>query len=77
MIQSNVYKIHKAITVCDVHCDTVDRLMKGADLGTKSVKGQIDIPRLIEGSVELQVFACCIDNRENHLNFTRYWQRKS
>jgi len=61
MKQSDINRIHKAIAVCDAHCDTVDRLIVGADLGTKSSNGQVDIPRLIEGGVELQVFASCID----------------
>jgi len=61
MKRSDLNKIYKDITVCDAHCDTVDKLIKGVDLGTKSPKGQVDIPRLIEGGVELQVFACCID----------------
>lgn len=52
------YDIHKAIIVCDAHCDTVDRLIKDkTDLGIRSKNGHVDIPRLIEGGVDVQVFA--------------------
>ncbi|MGB9596064.1 MAG: dipeptidase [Candidatus Poribacteria bacterium] len=59
MNQKNLhYDIHKAIIVCDAHCDTVDRLIKDkTDLGIRSKNGHIDIPRLIEGGVDVQVFA--------------------
>jgi len=59
MQQSEIFKFHKSMTVCDAHCDTVDRLITGADLNTRSAKGQVDIPRLIEGGIDVQVFACC------------------
>ncbi len=52
-------RIHKEITVCDTHCDTIGRVLsEGFDLGTRSDKGHVDIPRLIEGGVDAQVFAC-------------------
>jgi membrane dipeptidase len=73
---NEVNKIHKEIVVCDAHCDTVDRLIKGADLGTKSPKGQVDIPRLIEGSVKLQVFASCIDKSGKSPEFYSQFAKK-
>jgi len=52
-------RIHKEITVCDTHCDTIGSVLsEGFDLGTRSDKGHVDIPRLIEGGVDAQVFAC-------------------
>lgn len=52
-------RIHKEITVCDTHCDTIGRVLsEGFDLGVRSDKGHVDIPRLIEGGVDAQVFAC-------------------
>ena len=51
--------IHREITVCDTHCDTVSRVVDGGiDLGVRSDEGHIDIPRLTEGGVDAQVFAC-------------------
>ena len=50
---------HREITVCDTHCDTVSRVLdKGVDLGVRSDEGHIDIPRLKEGGVDAQIFAC-------------------
>ena len=51
-------RIHREITVCDTHCDTIERVLSGADLGIRSDRGHIDIPRMKEGGVDAQVFAC-------------------
>jgi len=60
-MENNFYDIHKAMTVCDTHCDTVGRLLgEGFDLDTRSDQGHVDIPRLIEGGVDVQVFACWV-----------------
>jgi membrane dipeptidase len=54
--------IHKEMIVCDTHCDTVARILnQGVDLGTRSDQGHIDIPRLMEGGVDAQIFACCVN----------------
>jgi len=51
--------LHREITVCDTHCDTIDRVLDGGiDLGDRSDKGHIDIPRMIEGGMDVQIFAC-------------------
>jgi membrane dipeptidase len=62
MMQNNgFYDIHKAMTVCDTHCDTAGRILsEGFDLGIRSDQGHVDIPRLIEGGVDVQVFACWV-----------------
>ena len=53
--------LHNRILVCDTHCDTVDRILnRGVDIGERSARGHIDIPRLREGGVDVQVFASCI-----------------
>jgi membrane dipeptidase len=58
--------LHKEITVCDAHCDTVERILnRGIDIGVRSDEGHLDIPRLKEGGVDAQIFACCII-RANH-----------
>lgn len=57
----DVSPIHRKLTVCDAHCDTVERIInQGIDLSVKSDQGHIDIPRLMEGGVDVQVFACCV-----------------
>lgn len=50
--------IHKDSTVVDLHCDTIDRYLRGVDLRKDNPRGHIDIPKLKEGAVDLQVFAC-------------------
>jgi membrane dipeptidase len=46
--------------VCDLHCDTVHELRGGADFGRGNPDGHVDIPRLRQGGVGLQVFACYV-----------------
>jgi membrane dipeptidase len=45
--------------VCDLHCDTVLEVHGGRDLRMNS-DGHVDIPRLKQGGVGLQVFACFV-----------------
>ncbi|MBU8922080.1 MAG: dipeptidase [Bacteroidales bacterium] len=49
--------------VFDGHCDTATKLMADdtIDLGKELEKGHVDIPRMIEGGVGAQVFACWVD----------------
>lgn len=61
MKQNEIYNIHKRMIVCDAHCDTVDRLMTGkSELGIRQSTGHIDIYKMIDGGVDVQVFACCV-----------------
>jgi len=59
--------------VADLHCDTVYRLLEGADLSIRGAdeqsasrgatppdSGHIDIPRMRDGDVGLQVFAAFV-----------------
>ena len=70
-MNDRVYKVHEEALVVDTHCDTLkcmlpqftmprnsmweDRSKTG--LGVKTNIGHIDIPRLVEGGVNCQVFA--------------------
>jgi len=64
MKHSDVSSIHKEMMVCDTHCDTVEKVLsKGIDLGNRLDHGHLDIPRLREGGVDAQVFACCVIRR--------------
>ena len=55
----DAHNIHREMTVCDTHCDTISRVLdEGVDLGVRSDEGHIDIPRLKEGGVDVQLFAC-------------------
>jgi membrane dipeptidase len=51
-------KLHSKALVCDLHSDTILKLKKGDYVfSEKNATGHIDIPRLKEGEVDLQVFA--------------------
>ena len=46
--------LHKELTIADLHADS---LLWGRDLLERSTSGQVDIPRLADGNVTLQVFS--------------------
>jgi membrane dipeptidase len=46
--------LHKTLTIADLHADS---LLWGRDLLERSTRAHVDIPRLVEGNVTLQVFA--------------------
>lgn len=46
--------LHRTLVVADLHADP---LLWGRDLVERGTRGHVDIPRLIEGNVALQVFA--------------------
>ncbi|MFA9453155.1 MAG: M20/M25/M40 family metallo-hydrolase, partial [Candidatus Aminicenantaceae bacterium] len=52
--------IHKDSLVADLHCDTISRTLRGVDLSVDNERGHIDIPKLQQGAVDLQVFACYV-----------------
>lgn len=56
--------LHRQAVVCDLHCDTVMRLLQGVELGVRGQTGHVDIPRLNDGGIDLQVFACWVDPRD-------------
>jgi len=47
-------ELHKTLQVADLHADS---LLFGRDLLARGSVGQVDIPRLVEGNVALQVFS--------------------
>jgi membrane dipeptidase len=47
-------KLHKELTIVDLHADS---LLWGRNLLDRSTDGQVDIPRLADGNVALQVFS--------------------
>jgi len=51
-------ELHERALVADMHCDTVLRMKRGFDFSKRDTTGHMDIPRLIEGGIDLQVFAC-------------------
>lgn len=59
--------LHASLSVADLHADP---LLWGRDLLVRSRQGQVDVPRLIEGNVALQVFAAATKS-PRHLNIER------
>jgi len=64
--------IHKEAIVVDAHCDTLMQLLpeglwgrEPRKLGERSEKGHVDLPRLVEGGVDCQVFAIYTARQEN------------
>ncbi len=50
--------MHKECLVFDAHCDTLLEALTGKRrLGTRSEQGHLDLPRLKEGGVNVQIFA--------------------
>lgn len=59
--ETDVMNLHRSALVVDTHCDTILSLMRGRPLGSRSDEGHIDLPRLKEGGVCAQFFACFIE----------------
>jgi membrane dipeptidase len=48
--------------IIDLHCDTIGEIQAGVDIEKSQPKGHLDIPRMHEGNVGCQVFACFISS---------------
>ncbi len=59
--------LHETLGVVDLHADS---LLWGRDLLQRGDRGHVDVPRLIEGNVALQVFAASTKS-PRHLNIDR------
>jgi membrane dipeptidase len=57
----NADKLHRESIVFDGHCDTLLRVLDGQlRLGERSENGHLDLPRMKEGGVTAQIFACFV-----------------
>jgi membrane dipeptidase len=59
--------LHATLWVSDMHADS---LLWGRDLLSRGTRGQVDVPRLVEGNVALQVLAVTTQS-PRHLNLER------
>ena len=59
--------LHERLTVVDLHADS---LLWGRDLLERANQGHLDIPRMVEGNVALEVFAAST-HVPRHLNYDR------
>ena len=57
--------LHEQLAVVDLHADT---LLWGRDLLERADRGHVDVPRMVEGNVALQVFAATT-HVPRHLNY--------
>jgi membrane dipeptidase len=63
MCQEDVDKLHKEAVVWDCHNDLVYRVLyENLDIGKRLPVGHVDIPRLKEGHVDVQVVALFVQN---------------
>ncbi|MGN0003905.1 MAG: dipeptidase, partial [Sphingobacterium composti] len=63
--QEDYKKIHKDIIVVDGHNDVIiSSILDGHDISNRLTTGHTDIPRLIEGGVDVQVFAVWSDDKK-------------
>jgi membrane dipeptidase len=61
-------RIHKEALVADLHCDTLIQMKRGYDFSKRHNDYHVDIPRLIEGGVDLQVFASFLGSAKKEEN---------
>ncbi len=54
-------EIHGSSFVVDLHCDTIGKIIDGIDIRKNNKETQIDLPKLLKGGVNLQVFAAWIN----------------
>ena len=59
--------LHATIRAVDLHADS---LLFGRDLLVRGTRGHLDVPRMIEGGVALQVFSAAVKS-PRHLNIER------
>ena len=59
-IPGKVLDLHRKAFVFDAHCDTAMRLIGGraVDLGERLEGGHLDLPRMADGGLDAQIFAC-------------------
>jgi len=50
--------VHDKALVADLHSDTPMRMHRGFDFAERDTSGHMDLPRLQEGGIDLQVLAC-------------------
>ncbi len=56
-------KLHKDALVADMHSDTVLRMLNGFDIAKRDSTGHMDLPRIKDGGINLQVFACWLSTQ--------------
>lgn len=61
VVSADPQRVHQDAIVVDGHCDTLGEVLRGVRrLQERSTVGHVDLPRLREGGVTAQVFACFV-----------------
>ena len=69
----NSATLHTGSIVIDGHCDTLGDVLDGTrTLGERSNLGQVDLPRLKQGGVTAQIFACFVPVDQYRRGATRH-----
>ncbi|MBA4312038.1 MAG: membrane dipeptidase [Chlorobiaceae bacterium] len=63
-IQTDYRKIHFHSIVVDAHNDVVGRMMSGEDISVKTSHGHSDLPRFLDGGVDVQIFSIFVSPRQ-------------
>ena len=67
------HTLHFDSIVIDAHCDTLGDVLEGKrTLTERSATGHVDLPRLREGGITAQLFACFVPVEEYHRSATRH-----
>jgi membrane dipeptidase len=65
--------LHRSALVFDGHCDTLLALVEGTRrFVERSSAGHVDLPRLREGGVDAQIFACCVGGPQAERPLVRF-----
>jgi len=67
VVAPEVTALHRTLTIVDLHADS---LLWGRDLLKRSSRGHVDVPRLVEGNVAVQMFTI-VTQSPRHLNIDR------
>jgi membrane dipeptidase len=67
LVSDRARELHRRLWIADLHADS---LLWGRDLLVRAERGQVDVPRLIDGNVALQVLAVTTKS-PRHLNIER------
>jgi membrane dipeptidase len=62
-VSKEAEQLHRSLFIVDLHADT---MLWDRDLLKRSARGHVDLPRLKEGNVALQVFATVTDTPNKH-----------
>ena len=57
LAQNNYLELHKKALVIDTHADVLLQVLRGSDISQKTDYGQVDLVRMNEGGVDVQIFA--------------------